>query len=52
MQCEHLIDDLGPPNDSLAGSYCIPKGSELEPIQLNSGECSSLSTDCGAAHPY
>jgi hypothetical protein len=30
MQCEHLIDDLGI-GTSLAGSYCIPKGSQYDP---------------------
>lgn len=50
MQCEHLVDDLHVGGDNnLAGSYCIPKGSQYDP-QGSTAECSG--SDCGAAHHY
>jgi hypothetical protein len=49
MQCEHLVDDLGLGNSELAGSYCIPKGSQYDPA----GDLSVCTEpNCGDAHPY
>ena len=49
MQCEHLVDDLQLGMDDLAGSYCIPKGT-----QYDAKTDPTLCTDpnCGDAHPY
>jgi len=49
MQCEHLIDDLHlTPPEPLAGSYCIPKGSEYYADQ----QTVCVEPNCGAAHPH
>jgi len=49
MQCEHLVDDLGLGAPELAGSYCIPKGSQYDP----SGDMTVCTApNCGVAHPY
>lgn len=48
MQCEHLVDDLHLASNGLAGSYCIPKGSEYYADQQ--AEC--VEPNCGAKHPY
>ena len=48
MQCEHLVDDLGLGHSELAGSYCIPKGSQYDPRQV-SEVC--VAPNCGPAHP-
>ena len=49
MQCEHLVDDLQLGGPDLAGSYCIPKGT-----QYSAKSDQTLCTDpnCGDAHPY
>lgn len=50
MECVHLIDEVAIPGDpqGLAGSYCIPTGSEYSHSQT------STCTDgaCGASHPF
>ena len=48
MQCEHLVDDLHLGSASLAGSYCIPKGSEYYADQ----QAVCVEPNCGAKHPY
>ncbi len=48
MQCEHLVDDLQLGESQLAGSYCIPKGSQYDASQLSS-VC--VEPNCGPAHP-
>ena len=48
MQCEHLVDELHV-GQSLAGSYCIPAGSQYDP-QGDTTTCSG--DDCGIAHHY
>ena len=50
MQCEHLVDDVGldPPGVNLAGSYCIPKGSQYDPKAVTV-DC--VEPNCGPAHP-
>ncbi|MES1172878.1 MAG: hypothetical protein ABUL62_01025 [Myxococcales bacterium] len=50
MQCEHLVDDLHLSNDSyLAGSYCIPKGSQYDSSMRDGPLC--VAPNCGPAHP-
>lgn len=48
MQCQHLVDDLHVGGSELAGSYCIPKGSQYDP-QAATVDC--VEPDCGPAHP-
>ena len=49
MQCEHLVDDLGLGQANLAGSYCIPKGTQYD----RNGDTSVCETpDCGEAHRF
>ncbi|HYP99466.1 MAG TPA: hypothetical protein VER96_12420 [Polyangiaceae bacterium] len=47
MQCEHLIDDLGFGTDDLAGSYCIPAGTQYD-RNADTSTCSD--GNCGPAH--
>ncbi|MEO8918591.1 MAG: hypothetical protein ABI488_14280 [Polyangiaceae bacterium] len=49
MQCEHVIDDLHLGGDELAGSYCIPKGTQYE---AKSDQTLCTDPNCGDAHPY
>lgn len=44
MQCEDLVPDLGIGDGGLAGSYCIPKGSQYEERQPRT-EC--VEPNCG-----
>ena len=49
MQCEHLVDDLQVGPTPLAGSYCIPAGSQYDP----QGDTTTCSGDnCGFGHRY
>ncbi len=49
MQCEHLVDDLQLGGADLAGSYCIPKGTQYSP---KSDQTLCTDPNCGDAHPY
>lgn len=50
MQCEPVIDDLQlGAGSELAGSYCIPKGSQY---QAKSDPTLCTEPNCGDAHPY
>ncbi len=51
MECVHLVDDLGfgGAPSQLAGSYCIPTGSEYD-ITASAAPCTS--PNCGPARPY
>lgn len=49
MQCQRLIEDLHLGGSELAGSYCIPKGSQYDPKQP-SEEC--VEPNCGPANPH
>ncbi len=49
MQCEHLIDELHLSASDLAGSYCIPKGTQYE---AKSDQTLCTDPNCGDAHPF
>jgi hypothetical protein len=49
MQCEHVVDDLQLGGSELAGSYCIPKGSQYE---AKSDQTLCTQPNCGDAHPF
>jgi hypothetical protein len=54
MECSPLIDRLGLPTDeTVAGSYCIPRGSAWDPTSPSSGEvCDRSLANCGDPDPY
>jgi hypothetical protein len=49
MQCEPLVEDLHLGVGDLAGSYCIPKGSQYGSSQPSGPVC--VEPNCGPAHP-
>ena len=54
MECSPLIQELGlPGNDSVAGSYCIPKGTAYDPLDaVPASTCDASLMDCGDPRPY
>ena len=54
MECSPLIRDLGlPGNDSIAGSYCIPKGTAYDPqATVPANTCDPSLMNCGDPRPY
>ncbi|MEI9942130.1 MAG: hypothetical protein WDO69_33360 [Pseudomonadota bacterium] len=49
MQCELLVEDTGNIGSNLAGSYCIPKGSEFV---ADARRTACVPPNCGVKHPY
>lgn len=53
MQCSPLVEHLGLPTDqTLAGSYCIPRGSAWEPGPRSADYCNRSLANCGDPDPY
>lgn len=53
MECAPMISPLGlPGTDTLAGSYCIPRGTAYDPVTLDPESCNPDAASCGAPNPY
>ncbi|HEV8244830.1 MAG TPA: hypothetical protein VGP93_03645 [Polyangiaceae bacterium] len=45
FQCRELAPELDAPNAELAGSYCIKRGSEFDPVQVGGATCADVPSD-------
>lgn len=54
MECAPLVGDFGlPGDDSLVGSYCIPKGTAYDPLgTIPPNGCDASLMNCGDPRPY
>lgn len=50
-ECVELVVDLGLPDTSQVGSYCVLPNTKYDPTSNPGATCDESSLNCGAAHP-